>query len=81
MGACVGGLYAESGVTFILGEPNKDQENIIKAMKKVNDVAVENLKEGNVCEEVNKAASEVYREYNLTNYVRHRSKCLRWNRW
>ena len=72
VGACVGGLYAESGVTFILGEPNKDQENIIKAMKKVNDVAVENLKEGNVCEEVNKAASEVYREYNLTNYVRHR---------
>ena len=72
VGACIGGLYAESGVTFILGEPNKDQENIIKAMKKVNDVAVENLKEGNMCEEVNKAASEVYREYNLTNYVRHR---------
>ena len=72
VGACVGGLYAESGITFILGEPNKDQENIIKAMKKVNDVAVENLKEGNICEEVNKSTSEVYREYNLTKYVRHR---------
>lgn len=72
VGACVGGLYAESGITFILGEPNKDQENIIKAMKEVNDVAVENLKEGNICEEVNNATSEVYREYNLTKYVRHR---------
>jgi len=72
VGACVGGLYAESGITFILGEPNKDQENIIKAMKKVNDVAVENLKEGNTCEEVNKTATEVYHEYNLTEYVRHR---------
>ena len=72
VGACVGGLYAESGVTFILGEPNKDQENIIKAMKQVNDEVVENLKEGNVCEEINKVASEIYREYDLSNYVRHR---------
>ena len=30
VGACVGGLYAESGVTFILGEPNHDQNEHYK---------------------------------------------------
>ncbi len=72
VGACVGGLFAESGVTFILGEPNKDQNKIIIAMKKVNDDVVECLKEGVTCQEINKVASNIYYEHGLTNYVRHR---------
>ena len=72
VGACVGGMYAESGVTFILGEPNKDQENIMIAMQKANDEVVRNLKEGQICEEINKIAFEIYNEYGLSEFIRHR---------
>ena len=72
VGACVGGMYAESGVTFILGEPNKDQENIMIAMQKANDEVVRNLKEGQICEEINKIAFEIYNEYGLGEFIRHR---------
>jgi len=72
VGACVGGLYAESGVTFILGEPNKDQKNIINAMKDVNDEVVNNLKEGVKCEDVNMIAYNIYNDHGYTDYVRHR---------
>lgn len=72
VGACVGGMYAESGVTFILGDPNKDQENIMIAMQKANDEVVRNLKEGQICEEINKIAFEIYHEYGLGEFIRHR---------
>jgi len=72
VGACVGGMYAESGVTFILGDPNKDQENIMIAMQKANDEVVRNLKEGQICEEINKIAFEIYHEYDLGEFIRHR---------
>ena len=72
VGACVGGMYAESGVTFILGEPNKDQENIMIAMQKANDEVVRNLKEGQICEEINKIAFEIYHENGLGEFIRHR---------
>lgn len=72
VGACVGGMYAESGVTFILGDPNKDQENIMIAMQKANDEVVRNLKEGQICEEINKIAFEIYHENGLGEFIRHR---------
>ena len=72
VGACVGGMYAESGVTFILGDPNKDQENIMIAMQKANDEVVRNLKEGQMCEEINKIAFKIYHEYGLSEFIRHR---------
>jgi len=72
VGACVGGLYAESGVTFILGDPNKDQEKIMIGMKEVNDEVVKNLKDGVICEDINKIASNIYIDHGYTDYVRHR---------
>jgi Xaa-Pro aminopeptidase len=72
VGACLGGVYAESGVTFILGEPNEDQKKIIKAMKEVNDEVVNNLKEGFICEDINKVALNIYNNYGLSKFVRHR---------
>ena len=72
VGACLGGVYAESGVTFILGEPNEDQKKIIKVMKEVNDEVVNNLKEGFICEDINKVASNIYNNYGLSKFVRHR---------
>ena len=72
VGACIGGLYAESGVTFILGDPNKDQEKIMIGMKEVNDEVVKNLKDGVICEDINKIASNIYIDHGYTDYVRHR---------
>ena len=72
VGACVGGLYAESGVTFILGEPNHDQMNIINTMKEVNDEVISNLKEGIQCEDVNEIATRIYKDSGYFEFVRHR---------
>ena len=72
VGACVGGLYAESGVTFILGEPNHDQMNIINTMKEVNDEVISNLKEGIECEDINQIATRIYKDSGYFEFVRHR---------
>ena len=72
VGACVGGLYAESGVTFILGEPNHDQMNIINTMKEVNDEVISNLKEGIECEDINQIATRIYKDSGYFKFVRHR---------
>ena len=72
VGACVGGLYAESGVTFILGEPNHDQMNIINTMKEVNDEVISNLKEGVECEYINQIATRIYKDSGYFEFVRHR---------
>ena len=72
VGACVGGLYAESGVTFILGEPNHDQMNIINTMKEVNDKVISNLKEGIECEDINQIATRIYKDSGYFEFVRHR---------
>ena len=72
VGACVGGLYAESGVTFILGEPNHDQMNIINTMKEVNDEVIGNLKEGVECQYINQIATRIYKDSGYFEFVRHR---------
>ena len=72
VGACVGGLYAESGVTFILGEPNHDQMNIINTMKEVNDEVISNLKEGIECADINQIATRIYKDSGYFEFVRHR---------
>ena len=72
VGACVGGLYAESGVTFILGEPNHDQMNIINTMKEVTDEVISNLKEGIECEDINQIATRIYKDSGYFEFVRHR---------
>ena len=72
VGACVGGLYAESGVTFILGEPNHDQMHIINTMKEVNDEVISNLKEGIECEDINQIATRIYKDSGYFEFVRHR---------
>ena len=72
VGACIGGVYAESGVTFIVGEPNEDQKKIMQVMKEVNNEVVKSLKEGSICEDVNKVASSIYLDYGLNKFVRHR---------
>ena len=72
VGACVGGIYAESGITFILGEPNEEQLNIIKTMQIVNDETVNNIAEGSLCSEVNDKALNIFKQNGYENFIRHR---------
>ena len=56
-----------------IGAKRSDALNeIIKVMKEVNDEVVNNLKEGFICEDINKVASNIYNNYGLSKFVRHR---------
>ena len=41
-------------------------------LQKANDEVVRNLKEGQMCEEINKIAFKIYHEYGLSEFIRHR---------
>lgn len=72
IGTCVGGLHAESGVTFALGEMTDDQWRCLEAAQACNDAAVDALRVGVRCEAVNEAALGVLREVGLGDTIRHR---------
>lgn len=72
IGACVGGLHAESGVTFALGEMTDDQWRCLEAAGACNDAAVDALRVGVPCEAVNEVALNVLREAGLGEAIRHR---------
>ncbi|MBK8021073.1 MAG: aminopeptidase P family protein [Chloroflexi bacterium] len=72
IGANVGGYHAESGATFIVGEPVGDQMRCLEAAAACNDAAVATLRVGNTCAQVNAAALDVLRDYGLESAIRHR---------
>lgn len=72
VGASVGGYHAESGATFVLGKATDDQMHCLKAAAACNDAAVNTLKVGATCREVNEAALEQLKQAGLEKYIRHR---------
>lgn len=72
IGASVAGYHAESGATFVLGEPSGDQLHCLKAAAACNDAAVSALRPGASCADVNKAALNTLKEAGLRNAIRHR---------
>jgi Xaa-Pro aminopeptidase len=72
IGATVGGYHAESGATFILGEPTADQEHCLMAAAACNDAGVTALIVGTRCMNVNEAALAELERANLGPYIRHR---------
>jgi Xaa-Pro dipeptidase len=72
IGAMVGGYHAESGATFIIGEPNADQLHCLKAAADCRDAAISALRTGATCTSVNEAALGVLREARLADAIRHR---------
>lgn len=72
IGAAVGGYHAESGATFIIGEPTADQMRCLRAAADCNDAAIHALRVGTSCEAVNTAALSVLREAGLGEFIRHR---------
>ena len=72
IGASLGGYHAESGATFILGEPSPEQARIMAAMTACNDAAVDTARPGAHCEAVNTAALDALRDAGLSDTIRHR---------
>jgi Xaa-Pro aminopeptidase len=72
IGAQVGGYHAESGATFVVGEPSADVLRCLRAASDVNDAAIKALRAGATCRAVNDAAMRVYADYGLNEFVRHR---------
>jgi Xaa-Pro aminopeptidase len=72
IGASVGGYHAESGATFVIGEPRGDVMRCLEAAKACDEAAVKTLRVGNTCAQVNEAALQVLRDYGLGDAIRHR---------
>jgi Xaa-Pro dipeptidase len=72
IGAAVGGYHAESGATFVLGEPNADQRHCLRAAEACHDAAVAALRVGAACAEVNEAGLAELRAAGLGDAIRHR---------
>ena len=72
IGASVGGYHAESGATFVLGEPTPEQLHCLEAAAACNDAAVNALRPGVTCAEVNRAALAVLKDAGLGDHIRHR---------
>lgn len=72
IGACVGGLHAESGATFTVGAPSAEQRRCLEAARACNDAAVASLRVGTTGAEVNEAALGALRDAGLGDFIRHR---------
>ena len=72
IGVKVGGYHAESGCTFIVGEPTADQRRCLDATWACDEAAVATLVAGNSCRAVNEAAWDVLREAGYGDFIRHR---------
>ncbi|MHB2165934.1 M24 family metallopeptidase [Alsobacter sp. R-9] len=72
IGASLGGYHAESGATFVLGEPTADQRRCMDAMQACNDAAIAALRPGVACTAVNDAALGEIRKAGFGDAIRHR---------
>ena len=72
IGASVGGYHAESGATFVLGQASFEQIKCLRAAVQSNDAAVQALRLGATCNEVNEKALEPLKEAGFGAFIRHR---------
>lgn len=72
IGAMVGGYHAESGATFVVGNPSTDVLRCLHAAAACNDAAISALTVGTTCASVNDAALNVLRKAELGDAIRHR---------
>ncbi len=72
IGVSVGGYHAESGATFVVGEPTGDTMYCLSSAAACNQAAIDALKIGATCAEVNTAALAVLRDAGLGDTIRHR---------
>ena len=70
-GADVGGYGSELERTMVVGKPNAKQEKLFNVMVKAQDAAIDALKPGNTCADVDKAANKIFRDAGYWELVRH----------
>jgi Xaa-Pro aminopeptidase len=72
IGVSVGGYHAESGATFVVGEPSAEVMRCLQAARDCGAAAIAALRPGATCASVNEAALGVLREAGLGDAIRHR---------
>ena len=72
IGVTVGGYHAESGATFVVGEPTGDTMDCLRAAAACDAAGINALRAGATCASVNEAALGVLREAGLGDAIRHR---------
>ncbi len=72
IGASVAGYHAESGATFVVGDPSGDTMHCLQAASDCDQAGVDALKVGATCASVNEAALAVLKEAGLGDAIRHR---------
>jgi len=72
IGVKVGGYHAESGCTFVVGDPTPDQLHCLETTWACNEAALAALRPGNTCSEVNEVAWNVLSDAGYGDYIRHR---------
>ena len=72
IGVKVGAYHAESGCTFIIGDPSAEQQRCLEAAWACDQAAVDALRPSNSCTAVNDAALAVLRDAGLGDAIRHR---------
>jgi Xaa-Pro aminopeptidase len=72
IGVKVGGYHAESGCTFVVGEPTPDQLDCLAATWACDEAALAALYPGNTCSAVNEAAWAALRQAGYGPTIRHR---------
>ena len=72
IGVSVAGYHAESGVTFVVGDPKNDTMRCLEAAAACNDAGVNALRSGATCASVNEAALGALRDYGYGDFIRHR---------
>jgi Xaa-Pro dipeptidase len=72
VGCAVGGYFAESERTFILGEPSAEQRHRFETARRAQEVGTAALLPGARCCDANKKCLDTIRDAGLAEYIKHR---------
>ena len=72
LGCAVGGRFAESERTFVMGEPSDEQRRFFDVAARAQATGTDALIAGRPCSEANRICLEVIREAGMAQYLRHR---------
>lgn len=72
LGGAVGGRYAESERTFVLGEPSDQQRALFETDARAQHVGTEAIRPGATCADVNAGCLDVIRDAGYAEHIRHR---------
>lgn len=67
----IGGYSCELERTMIVGKPSAKQKRYFQVMVKAQEAAIQKIRDGMECSEVDKASINIFQKANLTHLVRH----------